>query len=290
MLVTVAGVGRIGGDVDRVRRLTAGDDVLLAYRSYPAEGEVRGTVVYLHGIQSHGAWYLETASELARRGYSVYLPDRRGSGRSGGPRGHFPSTARLVDDVRRVVEAARSDAGDAPLFLVGGCWGARPAIGHALQNQDGIAGLALVCPALFAKIDLPSADKLRVLTGGFVGSMHPIRVPLDDELFTDNPPYLEFIKGDALSLREVTTSFFFQQALWDRQLRAATSLRLPVLVLQSGADPIVDGARVREWFERLESRSKRYVLYPEWGHLLDFEEERQRYWDDLAGWLDSVAA
>lgn len=286
----MAGVGRIGGDVERVRRLTAGDDVLLAYRSYPAEGALRGTVVYLHGIQSHGAWYLETASELARRGYSVYLPDRRGSGRSGGPRGHFPSTARLVDDVRRVVELARAEHGDSPVFLVGGCWGARPAIGHALAEQDALAGLVLVCPALFAKVDVPPADKLRVLAGGLVASMQPIRVPLDDELFTDNPPYLEFIKGDALSLREVTASFFFRQALWDRQLIASTSLRLPVLVLQSGADPIVDGARVREWFERLESQSKRYVLYPEWGHLLDFEEERQRYWDDLAGWLDGVAA
>ncbi|HET7450870.1 MAG TPA: alpha/beta fold hydrolase [Gaiellaceae bacterium] len=273
-----------------MRRLTAGDGVLLAYRSYPAEGEVRGTVVYLHGIQSHGAWYLETASELARRGYSVYLPDRRGSGRSGGPRGHFPSTARLVDDVRRVVELARHEDGDAPLFVVGGCWGARTAIGHALEDQKALAGLALVCPALFAKVDVPPADKLRVLAGGLVGSMHPIRVPLADELFTDNAPYLEFIKGDALSLREVTASFFFRQAVWDRELREATSLQLPVLVLQSGDDPIVDAARVREWFERLESQNKRYVLYPGWGHLIDFEDERQRYWDDLAGWLDSVAA
>ena len=61
-----------------------------------------------------------------------------------------------------------------------------------------------------------------------------------------------------------------------------------LLVLQSGADPIVDGPRVREWFDRLESPSKRYVLYPEWGHLLDFEDDRQRYWDDVAGWLDSM--
>jgi alpha-beta hydrolase superfamily lysophospholipase len=184
---------------------------------------------------------------------------------------------------------ARSDDEDAPVFLVGGCWGARTAIAYALEEQDALAGLALVCPALFAKVDLPPSDKLRVLAGGLVAPMQPIRVPLEDELFTDNPPYLEFIKNDALSLREVTAGFFFRQALWDRQLREATALRLPVLVLQSGGDPIVDAARVRGWFDRLESESKRYVLYPEWGHLIDFEEERQRYWDDLAGWLDDLA-
>jgi alpha-beta hydrolase superfamily lysophospholipase len=275
---------------ETIRRLPAGDGVELAYRVFAGgDGGPRGTVVYLHGIQSHGAWYVETAAELARRGYSVYLTDRRGSGVSEGPRGHFPSTARLVDDVRGFVDLARRESGDAPSFVVGGCWGARPAIAHALEEQDGLAGLALVCPALFAKVDVPPRDKLRVISGRAVSPMRPIRIPLEDEMFTSNPPYLEFIKSDPLSLRAVTASFFFQQALWDRRLRAATGLNVPVLVLQSGHDPIVDADRVRAWFERLESRDKRYVLYPEWGHLLDFEEDRQRYWNDLADWLDSVS-
>jgi acylglycerol lipase len=275
---------------ETIRRVTAGDGVELAYRVVPAaDGEPRGTIVYLHGIQSHGAWYVETAAELARRGYSVYLTDRRGSGLSEGPRGHFPSTERLVDDVRRFVELARGGAEGAPSFVVGEGWGARPAIAHALEEQDGVAGLALVCPALFAKVDVPPGDRLRVISGRVVSPMRPIRIPLDDEMLTRNPPYLEFIKSDPLRLREVTASFFFRQALWDRQLRGAAGLRLPVLVLQSGHDPIVDAERVRTWFDRLESRDKRYVLYPEWGHLLDFEEERQRYWNDLADWLDAVS-
>jgi alpha-beta hydrolase superfamily lysophospholipase len=274
---------------ERIRRLTASDGVELAYRVYAAgDGGPRGTVAYLHGIQSHGAWYVETAAELARRGYSVYLPDRRGSGASGGPRGHFPSTAQLVDDVRSLVELARTESGGAASFVVGGCWGARPGVAYALEEQDGLAGLALVCPALFAKVDVPPRDKLRVIAGRALSPMRPIRVPLEDEMFTSNPPYLSFIKRDPLSLREVTASFFFRQALWDRKLRAATGLRLPVLVLQSGHDPIVDADHVRRWFDRLESRDKRYVLYPEWGHLLDFEEDRQRYWNDVADWLDSV--
>lgn len=274
---------------DSVRRLTAGDGVSLAYRVFAAgDGGPRGTIVYQHGLQSHGAWYVETAAELARRGYSVYLADRRGSGSSGGPRGHFPSTGQLVDDVRRFVELARAESGGAPSFLVGGCWGARSAIATALQDQDELAGLALVCPALFAKVDVPPRDKLRVIAGRAFRPMTPIRIPLEDEMFTSNPPYLEFIKSDPLSLRDVTASFFFQQALWDRRLRTATGLRLPVLVLQSGHDPIVDAGHVRDWFDALESRDKRYVLYPEWGHLLDFEEDRQRYWDDVADWLDGI--
>jgi alpha-beta hydrolase superfamily lysophospholipase len=273
-----------------VRCLAAGDGTELAYRVYaPDNGATRGALVYLHGIQSHGAWYVETAAELARRGYAVYLTDRRGSGASGGPRGHFPSTARLVDDVRRFVEVARKD-NSAPAFVVGGCWGARAAVAYALEERDSLAGLMLVCPALFAKVDVPPADKLRVVAGRLASPMSPIRIPLDDEMFTSNPHFLEYIKTDPLSLREVTASFFFRQAVWDRWLRRQTGLRLPMLLLQSGRDPIVDVDAVRAWFSRLESRHKRYVSYPEWGHLLDFEDDRQRYWNDAADWLDSLTA
>src|SRR4051794_19191293 len=179
----------IGGDTDRVRRLTAGDGVDLAYRVYPAgNGGPRGTVVYLHGIQSHGGWYVETAAELARRGYSVYLADRRGSGASGGPRGHFPSTDQLVDDVRRLVALAREESAGAPAFVVGGCWGARTAIAHALEEQESLAGLALVCPALFAKGDVTPADKGKGIAGRALSPMRPIPVPLRGGMVTRNPP------------------------------------------------------------------------------------------------------
>jgi hypothetical protein len=32
------------------------------------------------------------------------------------------------------------------------------------------------------------------------------------------------------------------------------------------------------------------VLYPTFGHILDFEDDRRRYWDDLAAWLDGRAS
>lgn len=87
--------------------------------------------MHLHGIQSHSGWYVETAAELTRRGYAVYLADRRGSGLSTGPRGDFESPEQLVDDVARVVDEAKRGDGDRPTVLVGGCWGARPAIAYA---------------------------------------------------------------------------------------------------------------------------------------------------------------
>lgn len=272
---------------DTIHWLQASDGEELPYRYFPADPATRrGTLVYLHGIQSHGAWYTDTAAELARRGYSVYLPDRRGSGISKGPKGYFGPYRQLVDDVASFVDLAKREEDGAPTFVVGGCWGARPAVAYALEAQDELAGLSLICPALKAQVDVPPRDKLRVGIGRLFDEHRKIPVPLKPELFTRNPKYLEFIRNDPLSLHEVTARFFFETAIWDRWLLRQTRLRLPLLLQQAGDDRIIARGIVREWYGRQESTDKEYVLYPEFGHILDFEDERQTYWDDLAAWLD----
>ncbi len=118
----------IGETRHEVQFETASDGLSLPYRCFRA-AQPKASLVYLHGIQSHGAWYVETAEELARRGYSVYLPDRRGSGLSPGPRGHFPSSrSSSWTTCGCFVRRAKQDEAGRPTFVVGGCWGARPAI------------------------------------------------------------------------------------------------------------------------------------------------------------------
>jgi muconate cycloisomerase len=141
---------------------------------------------------------------------------------------------------------------------------------------------------LKARVDLTQRAKLAVLTrAGDPSAMIPI--PLAPEQFTGQPEWVEFIRSDPLALREVRSSFFLQQALWDRRILRSRDLRLPLLLLQAGDDEIVDAPAVQTWFEAQPANRKEYVSYPGLAHILDFEPERRRYWDDLAGWLDGVA-
>src|ERR671910_3848502 len=79
--------GTLGGG-DAVSRLVqAGDGVELHCLRWNGGAPPRAAVIFLPGIASHGGWFAETAADLASAGVAVYAPDRRGSGRSGGPRG-----------------------------------------------------------------------------------------------------------------------------------------------------------------------------------------------------------
>ncbi len=274
----------------RLHSIVASDGTTLVYRLFPASTDPpRAVVIHLHGIQSHGAWYVDTAVELARHGYSVYLSDRRGSGLNPGSRGFFRSRQQLLDDLRRLIEMSRSDYPERPVVLIGSCWGAKLAVAYALREQDRLAGLVLISPALAQKVDLPLSDKLKVAVGNVIAPHTQVPIPLTPEMFTANPGFLQFIKEDSLSLRTVSARFFFETFLWDRSLiKQPRNLALPLLVMQSKKDPIVDEKKIQRWFDHVASKNKRYVLYPDFGHLLDFEDRRQQYWNDLLGWLDSL--
>ena len=97
--------------------LTAGDGVGLHYLRWRSErSPPSAVVVFLHGIASHAGWFAETAADLNRQGVEVYGLDRRGSGRSGGPRGHLDRYERALDDVERRVRLVAADPPGVAVF------------------------------------------------------------------------------------------------------------------------------------------------------------------------------
>jgi alpha-beta hydrolase superfamily lysophospholipase len=127
--------------------------------------------------------------------------------------------------------------------------------------------------------------------GGSRRQKRRVRIPLErPALFTDSPVWQEFIEHDPLTLRRVTWRF----AQEDRQLTryaqaAAPFLHMPVLLMLSGRDRIVDNPRTCAFFNRTGSRFRTLIEYPNASHTLEFEPDPEPYFADLASWVSSVA-
>jgi alpha-beta hydrolase superfamily lysophospholipase len=109
----------------RIETQTASDGYALHVAVWPASGPVRGRVVVIHGVQSHGGWYHGLGRTLAAAGYEAHFPDRRGSGSNDRDRGHAPSARRLVDDLAEWLAALRDRDPSAPIALAGISWGGK---------------------------------------------------------------------------------------------------------------------------------------------------------------------
>jgi alpha-beta hydrolase superfamily lysophospholipase len=281
--------GVLGGAGAESRFLTASDGVRLHYLHWPSRPSPPWAVlIYLHGMASHAGWFGQTAAHLNQHGVAVYWPDRRGSGHSGGPRGHLARYERALDGLEQVVQLAGSEHPGTPVFLVASSWAAKLAVVYVAQRPGPPAGLVLHAPGLRPRVKVSPGWRLRVVVGHLVTPMAYLPIPLSPEQYTANPPYLAFIRADPLRLLEATAQLFWETIRLDRQRRRASArLGLPLLVLHGEDDVMMNVPKTRRWFERLGVADKTYRAYSGVGHGLDFAPDRNQYLADLLGWLSA---
>jgi len=226
-----------GGDAAS-RRVRASDGVELHYLRWSGGPSPPWAVlIFLHGIASHGGWFAETAADLEALGVAVYAPDRRGSGRSGGPRGHLDRYERALDDVEEMVRLVLAEHPGTPLFLAASSWAAKLGVVYAARRPAPLSGLLLLGPGLLPRVSLSRARQLAVVAGHLVAPTARLAIPLTPEMYTANPRYLDAIRGDRLRLLQATTRFFWETARLDRARGpAAAGLKLPLLLLQGEDD------------------------------------------------------
>jgi alpha-beta hydrolase superfamily lysophospholipase len=105
-------------------------------------------VVLVHGYGEHIGRYDHVAAALVERGAVVYGPDHFGHGESAGERVLVGDFERVVDDVQRVVELARSRHPGLPVAMVGHSMGGLIAVRYAQRHPGELAGLVLSGPAV----------------------------------------------------------------------------------------------------------------------------------------------
>lgn len=268
-----------------IKHYTAGDGGDIFYREW--KGNAKGDViVYLHGIESHTGWFVDTAAALNHRGFIVYALERRGSGVNRVNRGYIKSFQVLIDDLKSALELIKKENPGKKVYLIGLCWGGKLAVTFAALKQGLIDGLILLAPAIKTKVTLTLGQRLDVLFSNFFRPRKLFAVPIEDSMFTKNPRYLEFIKNDSLKLTRVTARFFFETARMDMRLdRIAGDVRLPVLLLLAGDDRVVDNVLIKKWFKSVASEDKTMKIYHDSFHAIEFEDEARELVEDICEWV-----
>jgi alpha-beta hydrolase superfamily lysophospholipase len=245
-----------------------------------------GSVVLLHGIQSHSGWYVNTCSQLADAGFHVLAPDRRGSGLNQDHRGDAPSFRRLLDDV-----AANLRGVEPPRFLVGVSWGGKLAVALQRRNPGLCDGLILVTPGLASLITLTRTNRIRVLFRRCFSPRSNFDIPLNNpELFTSNVEYQRWIRDDPLALRMATARLLFESARLDvYNSFAIRHVVVPTLVLLAERDRIVDNAVVRRIVNHFPTRDMTVREYSGASHTLEFERGGPPFLSDMISWVQRVA-
>lgn len=247
----------------------------------------RGVILISHGFGEHGGAYGHVAEALATAlGVDVVAHDFHGHGRSTGRRGVVRRYEDLVDDLDSVIAWARGRWAGLPIFLFGHSNGGQIVLRRAVASGEGIAGVIVSNPTLRIAMPIPP---LKLAMGRLLMRMAPwvtLKAFESPEGMTSDPIMLGARSHDLLRHNRINPPFFFGMVAGGEMLLShAEAMRPPLLMLLGGADPVVDGAASRDFFDRASSLEKTLLVYPEMMHEPLNEIGRERVLDDIAGWV-----
>jgi alpha-beta hydrolase superfamily lysophospholipase len=285
---------------------------------YPAD-EPKASLGIIHGMAEHGRRYDYFAKRLAGSGYSVYVYDQRGHGKTALkndlPLGHLGDEGgwgALIHDLGNLVEIMEKQEEDNPNFLFGhsmGSFVARHYITEYGRKLDGtiLSGTGKLNRSLLYLVEL--LTKLETLfTGDLAEStlvekimfsshnseFEPARTDFDwlsrDEEAVDG--YVE----DELAGFSCTTGFYDEFVCGlsslvarERPDRLPNNFRLLFIVGEE--DPVGGEREVRKLVERFRASDKLSValkIYEEARHELIHEINRDEVIEDIVDWLDEI--
>ncbi|MGE5341442.1 MAG: alpha/beta fold hydrolase [Candidatus Omnitrophota bacterium] len=283
--------------MEEIHHLMASDGTVLAYRRW-FRAEARAACLCLAGVESHGGWYEAGSSFLHEHGFNVYFLDRRGSGLSGGKRGHLSHIGEIYRDIDLMIRRMRRDLPERtpyPIFLLTLSWGAKVGLGFCLRYPRAVDALLCITPGWVSRVDVTFSEKLRMFISNLIKPDALFRVPIPDaSFFTSDPAYRSFIENDPLRVTAITARFAMETHFLDRANAGSQHHRhqrlahLPLGVFLSGKDPIIDNEGVTRMIRGLKTANTRIYYYGDACHTLEFDRERERYFKDLVSFPNLV--
>ena len=248
----------------------------------------RASLVIAHGLGEHGGSYTRLAEEISPAlDLDILAFDFRGSGRSSGKRGVVRRYTDLSLDLMAALDWSSRRHPALPRFLLGHSNGGLIALKTVLDHTPALSGLIVSNPSLRLTARVPvwkraAAEILLRVAPGVT-----LRTGLSNEQLTRDPEMMAAIASDTLRHGRISPPLYFGMARTGPEVLArAGEIRLPSLVILGGADPIIDPAAGRLFFDKLSSDDKTLNAYPIMRHEPLNELGRETVVADLVRWLD----
>jgi len=256
-----------------------------------------GVIVIVHGLAEHGGRYSETAQYFAEHGWAVYAGDLRAHGHSadvpGAGRVHVNRFSDYQMDVTAFMTLARQSHRGLPLFLLGHSMGGLVVISHVLRNPGAQDGAVISSPALGTHPDFKPPALLRLLVGILDRIAPRLRFPsdLDTSAISRDPNVVQAYLDDPLVSQKVSARWYAEILRAIDQAHAdAHTLQVPLLLMQSGSDRLVDPSAPARWAASTTAGLVERVNWEGLYHEMFNEPEKPRVRQRALDWLQKQTA
>jgi acylglycerol lipase len=270
-----------------ITKWKSSDDIEIFAQGWePDTKEPKAVVCLVHGLGEHIARYSHVADAFNKEGYVLFGADLRGHGRSGGPRGHFPSIDIVMKDIDVLFEQARTRFPGLPLILYGHSLGGILVLAYALKRKPNIKGVIATSPGLRTALeDQPAKIMAAKVLGAFIPKVS-LPSGLDVNAISHDKNVIEKYNHDPLVHDKVSLGFgkiMLGTAHW--ALQHSGEFALPLLLLHGKGDAIAFPSGSIDFAEPLKENCK-LVLFEGAYHELHNEPEKEEVFKTMINWMD----
>jgi alpha-beta hydrolase superfamily lysophospholipase len=232
-------------------------------RQWLPDGGSKNIIILLHGLGEHTGRYTPIAELLAGWGYTLTGFDLFGHGKSYGPRGHYESFDRIMDDITEFLTDVKRKFSPEKTFLYGHSLGGNLGVNYILRLKPELTGAVITSPGF--RTGTPVAGWKLTLAKTLCNLLPKFSLAngLDLDNLSNDPAVKVAYLADPLVHDKVTARFgwdFLQAGEW--AMEHAEELSIPILLQQGGNDHIVSVAASREFASKT-----KMCIYKEWEGL-----------------------
>jgi len=263
------------------------DQTKLFGRVWYADGETKAVIALVHGMGEHSGRYRHLAEYFTRFGFSVLSFDQRGHGKSGGQRGHAHSYKILVESVDELVDRAKVQFKDKPIFLYGHSMGGNLVINYVLRKPFQAKGVIVTSPLLRLAFEPP---KFKLKLGRIMRNIYPAfnqSTELKVEHISRDPAVVEAYKRDKYVHDRISASFFFGVYEYGHYaIRHASEFKSPLLLMHGTADKLTSHKASEEFAEGAANVCT-FKLWEDAYHELHNEPIKLEVFEYIKNWINA---
>lgn len=280
---------------------------------WPAKGETKAVIQFVHGMAEHIRRYDETARRLNEAGFTVVGHTHMGHGPYADILGYFGAKGGwdvLIEDVHALRVETQKQFPGVPYFLLGHSMGSFVVRGYCLKYEKGLSGVILSGTGHFEKATLDAGLLVTKLIGLLGGAKKPSKAVSKLTSSGSNPDYktpFDWLTRDDSEVQKYIDDplcgFPFTAAGYRDMFSGLARLYpeklspmekdIPVYLFSGDKDPVgANGAGVQKVAQEIRDAGVKDVtvkLYPDARHEMFNELNRQEVWADLISWMNAHA-
>jgi alpha-beta hydrolase superfamily lysophospholipase len=269
--------------------LKSDDGIDFFVRGWEPEQKPKAVIALIHGLGEHMGRYEHVAKAMTDAGYALVGFDLRGHGKSGGPRGHFPSLDAVMQDIQRFLSFLNQRYPDIPHFLYGHSLGGLLVLIYALKHSTGLKGVIASGAGLRSQVH---EQKLKVLMAKLLGSLAPgiqLSSGLDLAVLSHDRNVIDAYQKDPLNHDRISLGFGKAGLeATDYAWSHAEHFSVPLLIMHGTADRNTYPSGSED-FSKLAAKNNKDVALKLWDglyHETHNEPEQQEVFKFIIDWLD----